>query len=512
MSESVNHGEQLDFSAVTTVPDESALLKQKIEAALAASKRAEERREAVNGRARDRATPRRGTADEQASSEEDAREVAPALSIAQFYDRVRQALLAEFAGDIWIVGEIRSIRESKGHHYVELADEGTERKTGAQLEVACWAREWPRVRAQLAEAQVSLEPGRVVRVRGRVSIWEGGSKIRFTLTEIDIASLLGGIAAARRKLLAALEAEGLLEANRKLEIPLVPLRIGLVTSPGSEGHNDFAGQLERCGFGFTVTLEPSLVQGREAPAQIAAALHRLRDAPIDLAVVVRGGGSRGDLAAFDSEEVARAIATAPFPVWTGIGHTGDHSVADEVANQWLITPTKCGEAVVARVAEFYGAITTSAYEITRIVSAQLGEAMHALTASTSALARIVRHELEWKADANARARVALIRGAASAIERGASHLAESRLTVASVTSRVLRNDEREMQRRRLLLRAYDPVRQLERGWSLTFGPDGKLLRSVAGLKPGATITTRLRDGKARSIVESTGNSRREEVV
>ena len=200
------------------------------------------------------------------------REIPPALSIAQFYGRVRQALLAEFADDIWIVGEIRSIRESKGHHYIELADEGTERKTAAQLEVACWAREWPRVRAQLAEARVSLEPGRVVRVRGRVSIWEGGSKIRFTLTEIDIASLLGGIAAARRKLLAALEAEGLLEANRKLEIPLVPLRIGLVTSPGSEGHNDFTGQLERCGFAFTVVLEPSLVQGPEAPVQVAAAL------------------------------------------------------------------------------------------------------------------------------------------------------------------------------------------------------------------------------------------------
>ena len=170
MSEGVNQGEQLDFSAITTIPDESALLKQKIEAALAASKRAEERREAVDGRARKRPTPRHVATGEEASSEDDTREIPPALSIAQFYGRVRQVLLAEFADDIWIVGEIRSIRESKGHHYIELADEGTERKTAAQLEVACWAREWPRVRAQLAEARVSLEPGRVVRVRGRVSI------------------------------------------------------------------------------------------------------------------------------------------------------------------------------------------------------------------------------------------------------------------------------------------------------------------------------------------------------
>ncbi|MGB9111641.1 MAG: exodeoxyribonuclease VII large subunit [Acidimicrobiales bacterium] len=504
MSEGAGHGEQLDFSAVTSLSDESELLKQKIESALAASKRAAERRETSDSRGRRPAPRRPSVVDTQADeSHLGTDEAAPALSIAQFYDRVRRALLDEFPEDIWVMGEIRSIRERKGHHYIELADAGSERTTAAQLEVVCWAREWPRVRGQLADAQVTLEPGRVVRVRGRVSVWEGGSKIRFSLIEIDIASLLGGIAAARRKLLAALEAEGLLEANRRLEVPLVPLRVGLVTSAGSEGHNDFAGQLERSGFAFTIAIEATLVQGLEAPAQISGALCRLRAFPIDLAVVVRGGGSRGDLAAFDSEEVARAIATSPFPVWTGIGHTGDRSVADEVANRSCITPTQCGEAVVARVAEYHDAVATSAYEITRIVSSGLTAAEHALSAATGSLVRIVRHELEWKAEANARSRVVIARGVAGAIERGVSRLSQFRGAIAAATKRLLISDEREMHRRRLVLRAYDPVRQLERGWSLTFGPDGKSLRSIADLKPGAEITTRLRDGQARSVIRST---------
>jgi exodeoxyribonuclease VII large subunit len=503
MSDRPNQGEQLDFSAVTSVEDEGERLRQKIESAIAASRRAAQREESFDGEAYGRGIP-----DLSASPGEfEAPKAESALSIAQFYNRVRRALLGEFPGDIWVVGEIRSIRESKGHHYIELADEGAERKTASHLEVTCWAREWPGVRAQLSEAQATLEPGRVVRVRGRVSVWEGGSKIRFSLLEIDIASLLGGIAAARRKLLAALEAEGLLDANRNLEVPLVPLRVGLVTSRGSEGHNDFAGQLELSGFAFVVTLEASLVQGLEAPAQIAAALKRLRDFQIDLAVVVRGGGSRGDLAAFDSEQVARAIATAPFPVWTGIGHTGDRSVADEVANISHITPTKCGEAIVARVAEYYDAIGASAYEITRVVSARLDAAAHRLTTSTGALARIVRHELEWKTDTNRRAKVAIARGGATAVERHVARLSQTRLGLASVATRVLRDDEREMHRRRSLLRAYDPALQLARGWSLTIGPDGKPLRTIASLEQGSKIRTRLADGEARSVVESTRQTR-----
>ena len=158
-----------------------------------------------------------------------------------------------------------------------------------------------------------------MRVRGRVSVWEGGSKLRFTLTELDIEALLGGIAAARRRLVHALEVEGLLHANQRLELSLVPLRVGVVTSPGSEAHRDFVGQLDRSGFAFEVFFEATLVQGAEAPDQIAAALGRLRSVPIDLAVVVRGGGARGDLAAFDSEPVARAIATVPSRSGRGSG-------------------------------------------------------------------------------------------------------------------------------------------------------------------------------------------------
>lgn len=435
------------------------------------------------------------------------------LSIAAFYARVRRALAGAFPDEVWVSGEIRGMKEARGHRYLELADVAAEagaRAASQQLEVVCWAREWPRVAAALAAAGVNLEVGRVVRVRGRVSVWEGGSRLRFELRAIDVEALLGGIAAARHRLLQTLAAEGLLEANKARPLSLVPLRIGIVTSAGSEAHRDFTGQLERSGFAFTTRLEASLVQGPEAPRQIAAALGRLAAFAPDLAVVVRGGGARGDLAAFDSEDVARAIAAAPFPVWTGIGHTGDRSVADEVAQRALITPTACGEAVVAVVCAYRDHVAAQVAELGRLARARLESAEHLVEARRQAIGRGARHQLERRADLLAGARLALGRTATVGLARERARLDGFATAAAAAAQRLLERQEQDHLRCRQVLRAYDPRRQLERGWTLTRDEGGRLVRSVAALSAGARLTTRFSDGEATSRVEDVHETPREE--
>ena len=162
---------------------------------------------------------------------------------------------------------------------------------------------------------------------------------------MDVTALLGRLAAQRAQLLRTLEAEGCCDGNAARPVPEVPLHVGLVASPGTEGYRDFLGQLTGSGFGFRVHV-PVTVQGRDAPAAVAAAVTALCRRDCDLVVVVRGGGARADLAAFESEVVARAVAGATKPVFTGIGHTGDESVADLVANRVCITPTECGHQIV----------------------------------------------------------------------------------------------------------------------------------------------------------------------
>ena len=232
-----------------------------------------------------------------------------ALSIAALYRQVQAAITASFPrGHLpWVRGEIQSISDRTGHCYMELVDPDVARgRDTPVLKVNCWGRTWGPLKATLGRQGVVLEPGMVVSLRGRVEFYPPKGQINFIASDIDVTALLGRLAARRAALLHALESEGLLGRNRELEVPLVPLRVGLVASQGSEGYNDFMGQLQGSELAFAVTLFQANVQGSGAPASIARALGALSGSDFDVAVLVRGGGSRGDLAAFDAEPVARA--------------------------------------------------------------------------------------------------------------------------------------------------------------------------------------------------------------
>ena len=438
------------------------------------------------------------------ASEEPSPGLPESLSIAQFYERVRRALALEFADEVWVTGEIRGLREARGHHYLELADHGAPavgRGAGQALEVVCWAREWPPVARALAEAGLTLEVGQVVRVRGKVSVWEGGSKIRFTLTALDVEALLGQIAQARRRLLLALEAEGLLEANKRWPLALVPLRIGLVTSQSSEAHRDFVGQLQASGFAFQIRLEASLVQGSEAPGQLVAAIRRLETFEPDLAVIVRGGGARGDLAAFDNEAVARAVANASFPIWTGIGHTGDRSVVDEIAHGAFITPTACGEAIVARVSAYWSEINRKTKELSALAMARLDTAQRHLSAMERTIVRGTRHQLSRHDAGLQSARERVSRAASSHLSSERVSLLDQVRVIRSSSRRLIEQRGGDVDRCLQVVRAYDPQRQLARGWSLTSDETGRIVRSLAQLRVGNRLRTQFHDGEASSVIE-----------
>ncbi|HEV2362552.1 MAG TPA: exodeoxyribonuclease VII large subunit [Acidimicrobiales bacterium] len=438
-----------------------------------------------------------------------------ALSIAQFYARLNTALYRAFPNEIWVTGEVRKVTERGGHRYLELADhsdiDGYRSEHSQCLEAACWSRTWPAIGRALRSAGLTLQPGLVIRVRGRVSMWEGASKLRFSVSEIDVEGILGGIAAARAKLLRTLEAEGLLAANGLLPLSPVPLRVGLVTSPDSEAYRDFTSRLRRSPFDFQVFLEPSTVQGPSAPRQIADALRRLQDVGPDVAVIVRGGGGKADLQAFDSELVARAIAEAPFPVWTGVGHTGDRSVADEVAARSFITPTACGEALVDRVADYWQLVTQkSTLLIARVDAATARAAGNLRFAAGRMAASVNRHLDRRNADVNHRA--AVISAVASGrLGHEESKLGGRRTRLAAASKRRLQDAETRTRQAGDLLRAYDPARQLERGWSLTRDSSGAVVRSVRAVRVGEALTTRVADGELASTVTGIDDTEGKEV-
>ncbi|HWF15069.1 MAG TPA: exodeoxyribonuclease VII large subunit [Acidimicrobiales bacterium] len=448
----------------------------------------------------------------EAPVEAPAQERAGVLSIGGLYDEVEGALGRAFPRNrpLWVRGEIHHLSDHRsGHLYLDLVDPddagrpGASRGRGAApvLSVKCWRTTWGPLRHRLAKEGIELAQGMVVVLRGTLDLYRAKGEISLILVDVDVAALLGQMAAQRAQLLRTLEAEGLLRRNASLVLPDLPLHIGLIASRDTEGCRDFLGQLTGAGFGFRISQVKVPVQGPGAPASIARALAMLSRSDCDLIAMVRGGGARADLAAFESELVARAVAEATKPVFTGIGHTGDETVADIVAARACITPTECGQAIVARTRQWWAAhVAGPASSLARRVPGFLTDAQARDTGARGRLTVAARHQLRIHHDrlatrAEAAARRAPTRVAAC--EEGVIALA-ARLGPLAL-GHLARRDEQVRSWRRLLA-AYDVDRQLERGYSLTTTADGALVRRVADVAPDQEIVTRLADGTVRSTV------------
>jgi exodeoxyribonuclease VII large subunit len=439
---------------------------------------------------------------------------AEVLSIGALYDEVEAALTSAFprSRQLWVRGEIQSFSDQSGrsgHCYLDLVDPEdaagpAPRGRGAPaLKVKCWKGTWGPMKAALGKEGISLAEGMVVVLRGSLDLYRPKGEIGFILSELDVTALLGRLAMQRAELLRALEAEGLLRRNAALAVPELTLRVGLVASPGTEGYRDFLGQLTGSGFGFQVQVVPVTVQGGDAPAAVAAAVTALCRTDCDLVVVVRGGGSKADLAAFDAEVVARAIAGATKPVWTGIGHTGDESVADLVANRACITPTECGHQIVVRMGQWWEEhVGQAAAALSRRVPSLLADSQARDAHARGRLVRAARGQLRVHRERLVRRGTALSRRVPEGLAaRHGALLAQVVRLGPLAEGHVARETERVHSWHRLLA-AYDIERQLERGYTLTLTPEGKVVRSVAALGEGEEIVTRFADGTARSRVAS----------
>jgi exodeoxyribonuclease VII large subunit len=436
------------------------------------------------------------------------------LSIGALYDEVQDALTRTFprGRQLWVRGEIHSLSDQSGrsgHCYLDLVDPddgggAIQRGRGAPaLRVKCWKGTWGPLSNALKKEGVALVEGMVVVVRGTIDLYRPKGEIGFILSEIDVTALLGRLAAQRAALLHKLETEGLLRRNAAVPVPEVPIRVGLVASPGTEGYNDFLGQLTTSGFGFHIQVAPVKVQGTNAPAAVAAAVKSLSRTDCDIVVVVRGGGSKADLAAFDSEVVARAIAGASKPVWTGIGHTGDESVADIVANRACITPTECGQHLVVQIGSWWRShVGEPAMTLSRRVPALLAEELKKDTQSRGRLTRAARSQLRVHRERLGRRGTVIARSAPESLTAHAGRVrAQAARLVPLSTGHLAKGDERVRSWRRLMT-AYDVDRQLERGYTLTLDDAGRLVRSAESVGVGQNITTRFADGTLQSRVES----------
>ena len=340
-----------------------------------------------------------------------------------------------------------------------------------------------------------------VRVFGYLDYYAPNGRIGLKMTGIDPRYTIGDIAQSRDEVIRRLVADGLLDANKQRWLSPIPLRVGVVTSVGTAAWHDFHDELQRSGFGFQLTVVDTRVQGEFAERMIAAAITTLaRRSDLDAMVVIRGGGARNELAVFDAEQIARAIATSLVPVLTGLGHEVDRSVADDVAHTMLKTPTACAGELIARAARYSADSEAAFAAITRASAVALTTATNELSESAHRIARRT-HEAVGRADERLGMRVdTLARVAPAVLDLADQRLVDAQARLLARSAAVVQRAGDRLDVTAARIAAVDPAVQLARGWSITRRSDGSVVRSVADVSGGELISTAVADGTVSSTV------------
>jgi exodeoxyribonuclease VII large subunit len=427
--------------------------------------------------------------------------------------QVRELVEQEY-GDIWVEGEISNYRPApSGHVYFTLKD------AEAQLPIVLFRR-------QAVLLRFRPEDGLHVIVRGRVSVYEQRGQLQLVAETMEPVGA-GSLQLAFEQLKERLRLEGLFDAERKKPLPMFPRTVGIVTSPTCAVIRDFVNIVSRRHSGLNVLLSPVSVQGESAPAEIEAALVELNATNlVDLIVLARGGGSLEDLAAFNSEQVARAIAASRLPVVSAIGHETDFTIADFAADLRAPTPSAAAELITEAQHKIAEHLATQSHRLERAARFQLLQARQRLTylpiSRAESRVTTLLHRLEQRLDdASQRLDAAVLnrlrrsQNRIAELAAGVLHhdprqqLAHAREHLADFRGRLDRSLERLIESSAARLGAFDarlhslsPLAVLDRGYALVLSSDGALIRSAAQIGSGDQLTTRLADGSFTSRVET----------
>lgn len=406
-----------------------------------------------------------------------------ALSLYDLNALVRRSLEQCLPDEYWVQAELSDVRtNSTGHCYLEfIQKDPRSNNLIAKARGTIWANVYRLLKPYFEESTgQAFVSGIKVLVQVTVSFHElyGYS---LTVQDIDPTYTLGDMARRRREILKQLEEEGVLTLNKELEMPVLPQRIAVVSSPTAAGYGDFCHQLKNNsrGFFFHTELFPALMQGDRVEESVLSALDAIlnRQEDFDAVVIIRGGGATSDLSGFDTYLLAAACAQFPLPIITGIGHERDDTVLDSVAHTRVKTPTAAAEYLI-------NCMDLAADELEVLIS-QLHESVR------SRLTEEHRKLISYRN----RIPSAVVRRVSDAKLALLTTRKDISLAVQTLLSRQRHRLELLQQR----LADASPEKMLARGYSITL-KDGKVVKDAALLNEEDQIITRFYRGEVTSVI------------
>ncbi len=405
-------------------------------------------------------------------------------SLFELQNYIRRVIAANLNEAVWITAEVAQCGLSKGHWYIDLIEKQTDSDgLKAQSGAVLWATAHKQVEKKIGAIVLSqlLQAGVQLRLQVVVDFHERYG-MKLVVQDIDAAFTFGQMELQRRAVIAQLQKEGLWQRNKKLNLPLVVQRVAVVSSPTAAGYQDFIQHLLYNNFGikFEITLFEAAVQGVQAVAEISTQLLQIANnkQQFDAVCVLRGGGSRIDLAAFDDLALTIAIAKMPLPVLTGIGHETDESIADMLSHTPLKTPTAVADFLIERVLDFWQNMAATMQRVG-------GGAQHICQMQAMVLER-VQTQLQYCAQA-------IIQKKQTELQQKSYLIARAAPVYFNTELQKLIQLEREIN----FLR---PERVFERGFSMVMVGE-ELLTDSADAPENTTITVVLKNGRVAAVVK-----------
>ncbi len=435
------------------------------------------------------------------------------LSVSELVGGVRE-LLEDAVGRVGVMGEVTNLRRApSGHCYFTLKD------ANAQLKAVLF-------RGSAALLPFDPEDGLLLVAIGELTVYAARGDLQLVVRHLEPVGL-GALQLAFEQLRARLEAEGLFDAERKRELPSWPRRVGVVTSASGAALRDVIQVSGQRSPATPLLLSPTRVQGERAELEIAAAIRAFAEIDdVDVILLVRGGGSLEDLAAFNTEAVARAIRAASAPVICGVGHETDVTIADLAADLRAPTPSAAAALALPDRAAALAQLGAGSRRLARAASSALLHArqeLRALSASLAAhspAARLAARRARYDGLARAlgvaslgigRARRAQLAPLAARLPQAAARITPARTALRSALAERLAPAARRYVARegaRLAtaaarLDALSPLAVLGRGYAIARTTDGRVLRRASDVAPGDSLRVRVAEGEVETVVRST---------
>ena len=409
------------------------------------------------------------------------------FTVSELTRSIRGTLETKF-GAVWVQGEISNYKlHPSGHQYFTLKDQR------AQIACVIW-------RDTMAPLRQPLADGAQVQVYGTVTVFEAQGKYQLRVDILQPRGL-GLLQAKFEALKRKLEAEGLFAPERKRPLPKFPRRIGIVTSPSGAAIRDILNVLRRRAPWLQILINPVRVQGMGAAQEIAVAIRELATpnknrSPLDVIVATRGGGSIEDLWEFNEEIVARAIFNSVVPIVSAVGHEIDFTICDFVADLRAPTPSAAAELIVPDVTDLRRHIDNCGRALGRELFNRLRDAQQRLDHARETLRRCLSHKIDGYKRGLAHITAALqARNPARELMMRRNRFIDLHRRLIACPGRLLESARHRFQRIEGILRVLGPDATLRRGYSITMNERGKIIRTIAAVRPKMKIRTRVSDGE-----------------